>query len=88
MRSAVDPNAIFNTKKPRLYSNALICKNYSSICRIILLLKSLQDQGEISEKEKKDLYLSGSQPGVLYGLAKIHKALEDGIPSFGQFYQQ
>ena len=46
------------------------------------LLKSLEDQGEISEKEKKDLYPSGSQPGVLYGLAKIHKALEDGIPSF------
>ena len=50
--------------------------------RIIRLLKSLEDQGEISEKEKKDLYPSGSQPGVLYGLAKIHKALEDGIPSF------
>ena len=41
-----------------------------------------EDQDEISEKEKKDLYLSGSQLGVLYGLAKIHKALEDGIPSF------
>ena len=50
--------------------------------RIICLLKSLEDQGEISEKEKKDLYPSGSQLGVLYGLAKIHKALEDGIPSF------
>ena len=50
--------------------------------RIIRFLKCLEDQGEISEKEKKDLYPSGSQPGVLYGLAKIHKALEDGIPSF------
>ena len=45
-------------------------------------LKSLEDQGEISEKEKNDLYPSGSQPGVLHGLAKIHKELEDGIPSF------
>ena len=35
-----------------------------------------------SEKEKNDLYPSGSKPGVLYGLAKIHKALEDGTPSF------
>ena len=34
------------------------------------------------KKEKNDLYPSGSKPGVLYGLAKIHKALEDGIPSF------
>ena len=50
--------------------------------RIIRLLKSLEDQGEISEKEKNDLYTSGSQPGVLYGLTKIHEALEGGIPSF------
>ena len=53
--------------------------------RIIRLLKSLEDQGEISEKEKNDLSdsnLSDSKPGVLYGLAKIHKALDDGIPSF------
>ena len=50
--------------------------------RIIRLLKSLESQGEISEKEKNYLYPSGSKPGVLYGLAKIHKALEDGTPSF------
>ena len=50
--------------------------------RIIRLLKSLKDEGEISEKEKNGLYPSGSKPGVLYGLAKIHKALEDGTPSF------
>ena len=36
----------------------------------------------LKKKKKKDLYPSGSQPGVLYGLAKIHKALEDRIPSF------
>ena len=50
--------------------------------RIIRLLKSLEGQGEISEKEKNDLYPSGSKPEVLHGLAKIHKALEDGTPSF------
>ena len=50
--------------------------------RVISLLKSLEDEGEISEKEKKDSYPLGSQPGVLYGLAKIHKALEDRIPPF------
>ena len=49
---------------------------------IIRLLKSLEDQGKISEKEKNDLHASGSKPGVLHGLAKIHKALEDVIPSF------
>ena len=50
--------------------------------RIIRLLKSLEDQCEISQKEKNVLYLSGSKPRLLYGLAKIHKALEDGISSF------
>ena len=50
--------------------------------RIIRLLKSLEKQDEISEKERNDLYPSGSKPGVLYGLANIHKALEDGILSF------
>ena len=50
--------------------------------RIIGLPKSLEDQGEISEKEKNDLYPSGFKAGVLYWLAKIHKTLEDGILSF------
>ena len=36
--------------------------------QIICLLKSLEDQGEISEKEKNDLYLSGSKAGVLEGV--------------------
>ena len=30
----------------------------------------------------RDEYPSGSQPGVQYGLVKIHKSIEDGIPSF------
>ena len=50
--------------------------------RIIRLLQNLEDQGEISEKERNDLYPSDSKPGVVYGLAKIHKALKDGISSF------
>ena len=36
----------------------------------------------MSEKERNDLCPSGFKPGVLYGLAKIHKALEDGAQSF------
>ena len=50
--------------------------------RIIRLLKSLEDQGKISDKEGNDLYPSGAKPGVLYGLAKIHKVLVDGTPSY------
>ena len=44
--------------------------------------QSEEEQGETSEKEKNNLYSSGSKPGVLYGLAKIHKSLEDGTPYF------
>ena len=49
--------------------------------RITHLLKSLQDQGEISEKEKDDLYTADSKLGVPK-IAKVHKTLEDGTPSF------
>ena len=49
---------------------------------IIRRLKRPENQGEISEKERNGLYPSGSKPGVLYGLAKIHKALKDGTLSF------
>ena len=45
--------------------------------RIIDLLKSLKNQNKISEKNY-NLYPSDSKPG----LGKIHKSLEDGIPTF------
>ena len=50
--------------------------------RIIDLLKSLKNQNEISKKNHDTLYQPGSKPGMLYGLGKIHKSLEDGISSF------
>ena len=54
--------------------------------RITRPLKSIEDQGEISEKKKKkrknSFFLSGSKPRASHGPAKIHKALEDGIASF------
>ena len=36
----------------------------------------------MSQRENHDLYPSGCKAGVLNGLAKILKALEEGIPSF------
>ena len=47
--------------------------------RIIDLLKN--NQNEISEKNYDNLYSSSSKPEILYGIGKIHKALEDGIPN-------
>ena len=50
--------------------------------RIIDLIKSLKNQNEISKKNHDTLYQPGSKPGMLYGLGKIHKSLEDGISTF------
>ena len=50
--------------------------------RIIRLLKSVEGQSETSEKEKNNFYPADSKPGVLYGLAKIHKELKDRTKSF------
>ena len=37
---------------------------------------------KFQKKNYDNLYPSGSDPGIPYGLDKIHKALEDGIPTF------
>ena len=50
--------------------------------RIIDLLISLKNQNEIPKKNYDNLYPLGLKPGILYGLGKIHKALEDGISTF------
>ena len=51
--------------------------------RTIRLFKSLEDPGEILKK-KKMIYIHQvlNQEFCKYGLVKIHKPLEDGIPSF------
>ena len=36
----------------------------------------------VNTEDRKALKNEGSKPGVLYGLSKINKALEDEIPSF------
>ena len=50
--------------------------------RILDILKKLKNKKVISEKKYEDLYPVGSSPGILYGRAKIHKPVKDGIPSF------
>ena len=50
--------------------------------RITNVLKNLRDEKEISSEQYKDLSPSGSRPGIMYGLAKVHKIVTDGLPSF------
>ena len=50
--------------------------------RIIDVLKNLKKKKIISENKYEDLHPVGSRPGILYGRAKIHKPIKDGVPSF------
>ena len=54
--------------------------------RIIDLLKSLKNQNEISGTNYDNVYSSGFKLGILYGLNKIHKTSEDGIPPFRSIF--
>ena len=50
--------------------------------RVADVLKNLRDKKEISIQQYKDLSPLGSRPGIMYGLAKVHKIVTDGLPSF------
>ena len=50
--------------------------------RVTDVFKNLRDKKEISIKQDQDLSPSGSRPGIMYGLAKVHKIVTDGLPSF------
>ena len=46
------------------------------------VLKTLRDKKEISIGQCKDLNPSGSRPGIIYTLAKVHIIVRDDLPSF------
>ena len=46
------------------------------------VLKKLKNKKIISEKKYEDFYPLGSSPGILYGRAKIHKAVKIDVPPF------
>ena len=45
--------------------------------RVTDVLKNLRDKKEISIEQYKDLSPSGSRPGIMYDLAKVHKIATD-----------
>ena len=50
--------------------------------RVTDVLINLRDKKEISSEQYKDFSPSGSRPGIMYGLAKVHRTVTDGLPSF------
>ena len=53
--------------------------------RVKGVLKNLRDKKKISIEQYKDLSPSGSRPGIMYGLAKVHKIVTDGLPLLDLF---
>ena len=43
--------------------------------KVVDLLKRLENEGKISEKEYKLIYPRDSRPGILYGSPKVHKPI-------------
>ena len=50
--------------------------------KIIFILKKLKDKNQISDKKYRDLHPVGSRTGILYGRAKKHKPIKDGVQPF------
>ena len=53
----------------------------------ITILKEIKNKMYINEDQYNKLRPVTSQPGVLYGLAKVHKKSIDDFPAFDQFFQ-
>ena len=66
--------------KSRLRDSAY--SSFKQVSRISDKNLSREEVKALNNFKRKDLYPSGSQPNALYRLSKIHKTLEDGIPSF------
>ena len=50
--------------------------------RVIDALKNLRDKRDIFFDQYKDLIQSSSRPGIVYGLAEVHKIASDSLQSF------
>ena len=50
--------------------------------KVIDLIKSLENEGNISEKEHELIYPRSSSPGILYRSLKVHKPVINNCPKF------
>ena len=55
---------------------------YGKESRLADALKNLSDKKEIFTGPYHDLHPLGSRPEIMYGSAKVHKIVTDGLPSF------
>ena len=64
---------INDTTKFKILNEDLLTILMKQEDKINRLLSKMKENKEISPEEYKELYVTGSQPGILYGLPKIHK---------------
>ena len=50
-------------------------------------IELLKDEEIIGKATHKNIKPVGSRPGVLYGLGKVHKEINNGLPPFLRFCQ-
>ena len=80
--------ALRNIDNPRQFEKPNIDlnkeSNFSLNCeqKVIDILKEIKNKNQINEDLYNKLNPVGSQPGVLYGLAEVHKKVIDGYPAF------
>ena len=63
----------YDTSKFKILHEDLLTLLMKQEDKINRLLSKMKENKEISPEEYKELYVTGSQPGILYGLPKIHK---------------
>ena len=73
---------ITDKSKFSLVSNPILKTIRQVEDKINRLLNKLKSLGMVSDELNKRLFVSGSTPGILYGLPKIHKALASLRPIF------
>ena len=54
--------------------------------KVIDLMKRLENEGIISEKEYELIYPRGSRPGILYGSSKVHKPVINNCPEIQSYF--
>ena len=56
--------------------------------KIIIVVENLNNKEEITEVDYNHPYPCGSYPGIVYGLAKVHKPVTDRCRLFDPFFPQ
>ena len=78
-------NLLNNTRKfekINLKNDAILNFTINQEKRVVNILKKLFAHNSISEETRRSLKPVGTRPGIMYGLCKAHKDINDNCPPF------